>query len=254
MTVPAKKPVAPAIGIIGCKGRVGGLLVAELQTGQWSAALAGGTIRSGAATNTDFFVTDQADALITKSNVIIDFTRPEVTAQNIWLAAKHKVPYVTGTTGLSSAQEKELRDASAEIPIVYAANMSVGVTLLAALVEQAAAKLGPDWDVEVLESHHRNKIDAPSGTALMLGKATGRAQASPDRSGKRETGTVGYAVRRGGDIVGEHTVGFYGMGERVELSHLATDRCLFARGAIKAALWVVEQKPGLYSMRDVLGL
>ena len=269
------------IAVNGCTGRIGLLLIEEILSGAWGGQLklAGGMCRKPGNLHADYFVTGDAEALLAKSNAVIDFTNPDTTAKTVWLAAKHKIPYVTGTTGLNAAQEKELQDAAREIPIVYAANMSVGVTLLAALVEQAAAKLGPEWDVEILETHHRNKIDAPSGTALMLGRSVrnGR-QPSPnllpegrglnplslqgegwgegltDRTGKREPGSIGFAVRRGGDVVGEHTVGFYGAGERIELSHTATDRRLFARGAIRAALWVARQPPGLYTMRDVLGL
>ncbi len=254
MTGQAKPKLTVAVN--GCTGRVGQLVIHEILSGAWGPdlTLSGGVSRRAPSAPTPFFMTPDAETLLVKSDAVIDFTNPETAVNTARLAAGHRVAYVTGTTGLNTAQEKELRDASTEIPIVYAANMSVGVTLLAALVEQAAAKLGPGWDAEILETHHRNKADAPSGTALMLGHATGRPAAPADRAGKRETGMLGYAVRRGGDVVGEHTVTFYGEGERIDLSHIATDRRLFARGAIRAALWVANRKPGLYSMRDVLGL
>jgi 4-hydroxy-tetrahydrodipicolinate reductase len=161
---------------------------------------------------------------------------------------------VIGTTGLNDKDMKEMQDAAKGCPLLWSANMSVGVNLLAALVEQASAKLGPAFDIEIAETHHRNKIDAPSGTALMLGKATGRAAAPIDRSGKRETGTLGYSVQRGGDVIGDHTVSFFGASERIELSHRAGDRSLFAKGALRAAEWLAEKPNGFYSMRDVLAL
>ncbi len=250
------------IGISGCTGRVGQLLVQELQTNIWNGVvLSSGLARSLPKEPENYTITDSPETLLLNSDIIIDFSTPDATSKLVWLAAKAHKPMVIGTTGLNAAQEKELQDASKECPIVYAANTSIGVTLLSALIEQAAQKLGPEWDIEVLETHHKRKVDAPSGTALMLGKsaAKGRAVAAPDhptfdRSGSRPQGAIGFAVRRGGDVVGEHTVGFYGEGERIELSHIATDRRLFARGALKAAQWVAGQKPGLYAMKDVLGL
>jgi 4-hydroxy-tetrahydrodipicolinate reductase len=249
------------IGITGCKGRVGKILIDELLTGNWkNMQLSGGTSRNPA--HTDFFVTSNAEELFTKSDAIIDFTLPEATMQHAKLAAQHKKILVIGTTGLSTSQENELENAAQKTPIIYAANMSLGVNLLAALVEQAAKALSPDgWDIEVFESHHHNKIDAPSGTALLLGKAAakGRETQLPttipsDRNGKRQEGEIGFSVARGGDVVGEHTVFFFGQGERIELTHRATNRALFARGALKAAEWAKGKPAGLYSMRDVLGL
>jgi 4-hydroxy-tetrahydrodipicolinate reductase len=159
---------------------------------------------------------------------------------------------------LNERIEQDLRTAAQKAPILYTANMSIGVNLIVSLVEQAAQKLGTDWDIEIFETHHHMKIDSPSGTALALGKA---AQAGrdggdfvTDRTGKRKTGDIGYAVQRGGDVVGEHTVTFFGKGERIEIGHKATDRALFARGALKAAQWLGGQPPGLYSMKSVLGL
>ncbi len=237
----ATKLTHARIGVFGCTGRVGQLLVKELQSGHWEGlSLAGGSVRPGLPANEDFYTTDHPEKLFERADVLVDFTTPDATAKHVWLAAKHHKPIVIGTTGLNAAQEKELRDAAKECAIVYAANMSVGVNLLLALVEQAAARL-PGWDIQIAETHHRHKKDAPSGTALALGRATGEDN-------------IGYAVQRGGDIVGEHTVAFFGEGERIELGHKATDRALFARGALRAALWVKDQDYGLYSMRDVLGL
>lgn len=231
------------IGIAGSGGRMGRMLVQELESGAWpDLSFFGGTTP-----------TDDPESLY-DADLVIDFTVPEATRKHIWLAAKHHKPIVIGTTGLTEQDMQEMRDASNECPLLYSANMSVGVNLLAALVEQASSRLGLDFDAEILETHHRNKIDAPSGTALMLGKATGRKAADLNRSGKRDTGTLGYAVQRGGDVVGEHTVSFFGPGERLELAHRAHDRSLFAKGALRAASWLKDQPHGLYSMRDVLSL
>lgn len=253
------------IGVLGCTGRVGALIIKELQARHFGAgvSLAGGTVRPGLPHDGDFFITEKADELFEMADALIDFTVPGATAKHAWLAAKHHKPLVIGTTGLSPEQEQELSDAAKEAPLVYAANMSVGVNLLIALVEQAASTLGDDFDIEIAETHHKHKIDAPSGTALALGKAAASGRnvdfdnamtpARHGETGEREKGTIGFAVRRGGDVVGEHTVSFFGEGERIELAHKATDRSLFAKGAIRAALWAKDQPNGLYSMRDVLG-
>lgn len=246
------------IGITGCTGRVGALLVSELLSGNWEDfSLAGGTARSKDH-GYDFFVTDDAAALFDASDLIIDFTTPEATREHLKLAAATGKPIIIGTTGLSTQDEAALKEAAKKAPIVYASNTSVGVTLLLDLVQKAAATLGPDWDIEIFEAHHKHKIDAPSGTALSLGKAAqdGREGGNfvHDRSGKRKAGDIGYAVSRGGDVVGEHDVTFFAEGERITLSHKATNRALFARGAFRAAKWLAGQKNGLYSMKDVLGL
>lgn len=250
------------IGVLGYTGRVSTLIINELRSGHWAEtglSLAGGSVRPGLpTTEAGFFVTSHPDELFERSDVLIDFTMPESTAQHIWLAAKHHKPLVIGTTGLNAAQEKEIADAAKECPLLYAANMSVGVNLLLALVEQAAARLGPEWDIEINETHHKHKKDAPSGTALALGKAaqTGRQGGDfvTDRNGVREGGSIGFSVQRGGDVVGEHTVTFFGEGERIELGHKATNRALFARGALRAATWIKDKPYGLYSMRDALDL
>ncbi|QQG37088.1 MAG: 4-hydroxy-tetrahydrodipicolinate reductase [Micavibrio aeruginosavorus] len=230
------------VGIAGYKGRMGQMLVRELESGAWP------DLSYSVGTTSQ----DSPEQLLS-ADVIIDFTTPSATRQHIWLAAKHHKPLVVGTTGLTTADMQEMRDATKECPLLFSANMSIGINLLAVLVEQASARLGPDYDIEILETHHHHKVDAPSGTALMLGKATGRQTAPYDRSGKRERGTVGYAVQRGGDVIGEHTVSFLGSGERLELGHRAHDRSLFAKGALRAAQWLSGQNYGLYSMRDVLG-
>lgn len=234
------------IGVTGCKGRVGQILVQEIEAAE-DLEFAGG-IDQG----------DDAKDLFEKADVIIDFTRPAATVEHAKLAAQTKTALVIGTTGLSEEQEKELDKAAQQTPIVYAANMSVGVNILLALVEQAARRLGVEWDIEVFETHHNQKIDSPSGTALALGKAArdGRngGEFVTDRTGKRQQGDIGYAVQRGGDVVGEHDVTFFSQGERLVLGHKATDRRLFAAGALRAARWVHGKPAKLYSMKDVLDL
>ena len=249
------------IGVLGSAGRVGKLIVHEIQARHFGpgVTLAGGTVRRGYPHDDSFFTTETPDELFEISDVLIDFTRPDATAQHVWLAAKHHKPLVIGTTGLSEPQESEIRDAAKEAPILYAANMSIGVNLLLALVEQAAARLGPEWDIEIAETHHKHKIDSPSGTALALGKAAAdgrKTNLDPvlDRTGERKSGDIGFAVQRGGDVVGEHTVTFFAEGERLELGHKASNRSLFAKGAIRGALWLREQPYGLYTMRDMLEL
>ncbi len=212
----------------------------------------------------DVIIRSENHALFKSSSVIIDFTTPYAAIDHAAMAHEHDKPLVVGTTGLSDSQIGALETAAKKIPVVYSANFSLGVNLLAALVEIAAQKLSADYDIEIFEAHHRHKKDAPSGTAYMLGKAAARGRGielegmmTPARFGEigaRVPGTIGFSVFRGGDVVGDHTVTLAGPGERIELGHKASDRSIFAKGAVKAALWVVGQKPGLYSMRDVLGI
>jgi len=209
--------------------------------------------------------TISADAKILgigSGGVIIDFTRPEATMKHIEIAVASGTAMVVGTTGLSAEQEKELERAARQIPIVYCANTSVGVTLLGQIVEQVARQLDADWDIEIIETHHNQKVDAPSGTALALGKAaakgrqidleTEKESGRDGITGARKSGTIGFAALRGGDVAGEHTVTFFGQQERIEITHRATSRVIFARGALRAARFAAAQKPGLYSMDDVL--
>lgn len=195
---------------------------------------------------------------------MIDFTVQAVARRHADLAARHGVALVIGTTGLEPDDQTAIAAAADVVPVVQAANMSVGVNLLLGLTEKVAATLGDDYDIEIVEMHHRHKVDAPSGTALALGRAAaaGRetsldavAQRVRDgRIGARRQGDIGFATLRGGDVVGEHTVIFAADGERIEITHRATSRSVFARGAIRAALWTHGQPAGLYSMRQVLGL
>ena len=196
---------------------------------------------------------------------VLDFTSPVASVEFAGLAAQARIVHVVGTTGCSPDDDAKIAAASRHARIVKSGNMGLGVNLLSVLVEQAARALNPDdWDIEILEVHHKRKVDAPSGTALLLGEAAakGRGIDLASRSvrvrdghtGPRETGTVGFATLRGGSVVGEHSVIFAGEGELVTMSHSAGDRSIFGRGAIKAALWARDKKPGLYSMLDVLGL
>ncbi len=202
--------------------------------------------------------------LMGKADGIIDFTAPRATVAFAALAAKAGIVHIVGTTGLAAADETKIREAAKHAVIVKSGNMSLGVNLLAALVTRVAKTLDEDFDIEILEMHHNKKVDAPSGTALLLGRAAaaGRGidltkrsvRARDGQTGARKRGDIGFATLRGGSVVGEHSVIFAGSAERIELAHKAEDRMIFARGALKAALWARGQKPGLYSMADVLGL
>ncbi len=217
--------------------------------------------RSGLGNNGIALSTD-AKGLIAKADGIVDFTVPKATQALAALAAG-KV-HIIGTTGHSADDEAKIKEAAKSVTIVKSGNMSLGVNLLAALTKRVAKTLGEEFDIEIFEMHHNKKIDAPSGTALLLGRsaAEGRgidlnkrsARGRDGETGARTIGDIGFASLRGGSVVGEHSVIFAGPAERVELIHRAEDRMIFARGALKAALWARGQKPGLYSMADVLGL
>lgn len=205
-----------------------------------------------------------ADLTAAECDVVIDFTRPDATLGLLEFCCSEGIAVVVGTTGFSDAQLDRLREDAGEIPIVLAPNMGVGVNLVFELVDQAARALGLDYDVEVIEAHHRHKVDAPSGTALRLGEVAAEARgqsldqaavyAREGQTGERSRGDIGFATVRGGDIVGDHTVLFAGEGERIEITHRASSRHLFASGAMRAAAWIAGRPAGLYGMRDVLGL
>lgn len=202
--------------------------------------------------------------LFTQVEGVIDFTVPAATLALCEVSAQARIVHVIGTTGIGDADDAKIRAAARHARIVKSGNMSLGVNLLAALVRKVAATLGEEFDIEIAEMHHRHKIDAPSGTALLLGQAAaqGRGIDLAQRSvrsrdghtGARPVGDIGFATLRGGSVVGEHTVMFAGPTERIELSHRAESRDIFARGAVKAALWAADRKPGYYTMSDVLGL
>ncbi len=209
-------------------------------------------------------ITDDPLDVFVKVDAVLDFTVPVATVEFAGLAANARIVHVIGTTGMTAEHDAAITAASRHATIIRSGNMSLGVNLLTALTRKVAEALDADFDIEVLEMHHRHKIDAPSGTALMLGRAAaeGRSVKLDDVSvrsrdghtGARKRGDIGFATLRGGSVVGEHSVIFAADGERIELTHLAADRGIFARGAVKAALWGRGKPPGLYSMMDVLGL
>ncbi|MGB7817014.1 MAG: 4-hydroxy-tetrahydrodipicolinate reductase [Methylotenera sp.] len=213
--------------------------------------------------NSGVKITGDIAAALKGADVLVDFTRPEATMQYLEACRQAGVKHVIGTTGFTVEQKAKIEAASKQIAIVFAPNMSVGVTLLINLVEQAAKVLNDGYDIEVVEMHHRHKVDAPSGTALRLGEAAAQGlgrelkdcaiYAREGVTGEREAGKIGFATLRGGDVVGDHTVVFAGTGERVELTHKASSRATFALGALRAAKYLVDKKTGLYDMRDVLG-
>ena len=261
--------------VVGAAGRMGRTLV-RIVAETAGATLAGAVEREGAAEigadsgelagigANGIAVTADALQLFTKADGVLDFTTPAATIAFVELAAQARIVHVIGTTGLSAADEARIRAAAAHAAIVKSGNMSVGVNLLAGLVRQAAKALDPSFDIEILEMHHRSKVDAPSGTALMLGRAAAEGRgidldrhsvrARDGHPGARRRGDIGFATLRGGSVIGDHTVIFAGDGETIEIGHRASDRALFARGAVRAALWGRDKKPGLYSMTDVLGL
>ncbi|MDJ0684134.1 MAG: 4-hydroxy-tetrahydrodipicolinate reductase [Alphaproteobacteria bacterium] len=263
------------IVVAGAAGRMGQMLVAEVAETE-ACHLRGATEPEGSpalgadpgvlagAAPTGLAIQEDPAGLIAAADVVIDFTTPQATVAHARLAAQAGTALVVGTTGLSAEDENSLSLAARHVPVVYAANYSPGVTLLLDLVKRAAAALDADYDIDILEMHHRHKVDAPSGTALALGKAaavgrgvdheTVKQTVRSGQTGARPRGEIGYATLRGGDVVGEHDVIFATEGERLTLSHKASARRVFAAGAVKAALWTAGKHPGLYDMRDVLGL
>ncbi|MBX9728007.1 MAG: 4-hydroxy-tetrahydrodipicolinate reductase [Sphingopyxis sp.] len=240
-----------AIGIIGSEGRMGAVLREAI-------ALAGLTYAGGIDRGGDIA------ALAAASSVLVDFSATDALEATLDAAMAAGTPVLVGTTGLSERHHWLIDEAARTIPMLQTGNTSMGVTMLAALVRQAAARLGEDWDIEIVEMHHRHKIDAPSGTALLLGKSAAEARGidlatSSERgrdghAGARRPGTIGFASLRGGSVAGDHDVIFATEGERITLSHRAESRAIFARGAVRAALWLTGQTAGRYTMEDVLGL
>ncbi len=239
------------IGIIGSAGRMGAALVEAI-------AAAGQTHAGGVDQDGDLA------ALVAASDVLVDFSSPHALEANLDVCVASAKPIVIGTTGLEERHHYLIDDAARDIPVLQTDNTSLGVTMLAALVKQTASQLGDDWDIEIVEMHHRHKVDAPSGTALLLGEAaaTGRnieLKTHSERgrdgiTGARATGAIGFASLRGGSVAGDHNVIFASDNERIELTHRAESRAIFAKGAVKAAIWLVAQKAGRYRMSEVLGL
>lgn len=263
------------IAVVGVSGRMGRILARQvLETP--GATLTGATVRPGHAwigrdlgeamggAPVGVVVEDDPLPVFARSQAVLDFTVPAATVAHAELAAQARLVHVIGTTGLEPRDLERLRAAARHAVIVRSGNMSIGVNVLTVMTRRIAEALPPDYDIEIVEMHHRAKVDAPSGTALMLGEAAaaGRgvnlAEASERGrdgfTGARAAGAIGFASLRGGDVVGEHEVIFAGPGERVTVGHIATDRALFARGAVRAALWGQDKPPGEYTMIDVLGL
>ncbi len=238
-------------GIVGHKGRMGRAISAAIEEAGHEATVgvdAGGHL----------------GPVVSQCDVLVDFSAPDALQDNLAAAKSAGIPIVIGTTGLESAQFAAIEEAARTIPVLQTGNTSLGVTLLAHLVREAAAKLGSDWDIEVLEMHHRAKVDAPSGTAKLLGEAAAEARGMVlsdamdsgrhGQTGARREGDIGFATLRGGTVAGEHSVIFAGNEERIALSHSAENRMIFARGAVRAAEWLIGKPAGRYSMNDVLGL
>jgi 4-hydroxy-tetrahydrodipicolinate reductase len=265
----------PGIVVTGVSGRMGQMLAREISASD-KARLVGAVERAGhdwigrdlgacmGGAPNGVIVTDDPLAAFARAQAVIDFTAPAATVEFVALAAQARAVHVIGTTGFEAHHLEKIAAAARHAVIVRAGNMSLGVNLLTLLTKKVAQALDADWDIEVIEAHHNKKVDAPSGTALMLGQAAaeGRGITLTDNTesgrdgitGARKPGAIGFSAIRGGDIVGEHDVLFAGAGERIVLRHVATDRAIFARGALKAALWGQGRKPGEYSMLDVLGL
>ncbi|MFO1170644.1 MAG: 4-hydroxy-tetrahydrodipicolinate reductase [Hyphomicrobiaceae bacterium] len=263
------------IAVMGAAGRMGQTLVRAIAASP-GVVLSGATEQPGSIAlgedpgqlagvgKRSVKISGDADAVISGCDALLDFTAPNASVAFAKLAAKHRKVHIIGTTGCTAEHDKAIAASAKTATIVKAGNMSLGVNLLLALTRKVAAALDEDFDIEIVEMHHRMKVDAPSGTALMLGQAAAEGRGidldqhsergRDGLTGARERGAIGFSALRGGNVVGEHTVIFAGEHERIEITHKATDRALFARGAVKAALWGVGKPPGLYSMTDVLGL
>lgn len=239
------------IGIIGSKGRMGAALEQAITAAGHECA--GGVDKGG-----------DVEKLADGSDALVDFSAPAALAGNLRAAIGAGIPILIGTTGLDDTHSDAIDNAARAVPVLQTGNTSLGVTLLAHLVEEAASRLGNDWDIEIVEMHHRMKVDAPSGTALLLGKAaaegrgvsliTNMESGRHGHTGKRAEGAIGFAALRGGTIAGEHSVYFAGEQERIQLTHLAENRMIFANGAVKGADWLIGREAGRYAMTDVLGL
>lgn len=263
------------VGVIGAGGRMGRMLVEAVQQNpqtrltaaierQGSSLVGADAGEVAAVGRLDVQIVDDLQSVINKIDVLIDFSLPDATEQNMQVCAAHNVAMVIGTTGFNEQQEQVLATASEQVAIVYAGNYSTGVNLSLKLLGMAAKAFGTDADVEVIEAHHKHKIDAPSGTAYMMAEAVAEARGQnlkdvavygrEGQTGEREAGTIGIHAIRGGEIIGDHTVMFIADGEVVEITHRARARMTFAAGAVRAATWIVQQSAGQYNMQDVLGL
>ena len=263
------------VGVIGAGGRMGRMLIEAVQENpqttlnaaierQGSSLFGADAGEVAAIGRLDVQIVDDLKAVINDIDVLIDFSLPDATEQNMQICAANKVAMVIGTTGFNEQQEQVLAEASKQIAIVYAGNYSTGVNLSLKLLGMAAKAFGSDADVEVIEAHHKHKIDAPSGTAYMMAEAVAEARGQnlkdvavygrEGQTGERKAGSIGIHAIRGGEIIGDHTVMFIADGEVVEITHRARARMTFAAGAVRAATWVIKQEVGQYNMQDVLGL
>ena len=263
------------VGVIGAGGRMGRMLIEAVQDNpqttlnaaierQGSSLVGADAGEVAAIGRLEVQIVDDLKAVISDIDVLIDFSLPDATEQNMQICAANKVAMVIGTTGFNEPQEQVLKEASKQIAIVYAGNYSTGVNLSLKLLAMAAKAFGNDADVEVIEAHHKHKIDAPSGTAYMMAEAVAEARGQnlkdvaiygrEGQTGEREAGSIGIHAIRGGEIIGDHTVMFIADGEVVEITHRARARMTFAAGAVRAATWVIKQEVGQYNMQDVLGL
>lgn len=263
-----------SIGIFGANGRMGRALVQVCK--EQELTLAAATVRPGSSWSghdagelagcgkLDIALTETSASIVAQADVWIDFTMPEAMLEHLQLAVAAKKAMVIGVTGLSDAQYQQVQQASQHIPIVWAPNMSVGVNLMLHLVQTAAKVMGETSDIEIIEAHHRFKKDAPSGTAMAIGASIASTlqrdltecavYGREGITGEREHNTIGFATVRGGDIIGDHTALFADLGERLEITHKASSRTTFAQGAVRAAQWLQNKQPSLYSMQEVLGL
>ncbi|WP_455222555.1 4-hydroxy-tetrahydrodipicolinate reductase [Kaarinaea lacus] len=263
------------IAVTGAAGRMGKALIEACELAE-NANLVAAIERAGSSVvgadagelagigKKNIAIVDDVSAVIEQFDVLIDFTTPDSTMSNLKACQEANKRLVIGTTGLSDANKKAIADAAKDISIVFAPNMSVGVNLCLKLLDIAARVMNEDIDIEIIEAHHRHKVDAPSGTALAMGEVVASAlgrdlkecavYGREGHTGQRDRTTIGFETIRAGDIVGEHTVMFAGIGERVEITHKASSRMTFAKGAVRAAKWVMEQEKGLFDMQDVLGL
>ncbi len=264
---------ATRVGVVGAAGKMGRTIVQSLVENDAAEVCAaieyaespaiGSDVgeTAGIGCNCGVSITSDLDKAAAASDVLIDFTRPSSTLATLEACVRAKTPIVIGTTGFSADEKAQIDQAASLIPVLMAANFSVGVNVLLNLLEKAAATLGEDYDIEVVEAHHRHKVDSPSGTALAMGEALARGRgigleeavfARHGDDGPRPRGVIGFQTVRGGDVVGEHMALFLGDGERLELGHRASSRFNFSRGAVRAALWVCGRPAGFYSMQDVL--
>lgn len=263
------------IAILGATGRMGHAII-QAASGNSAVRLGAAIEKSGNAdlgrdasaiaglSPSGVTVCDDLVQCLDHFDVLIDFTRPEATLAALPVCVKHRKAMVIGTTGFTPEHREQIETAAKQIPICLSGNFSIGINLCLKLVAEAACALGDNFDIEIVEAHHRHKVDAPSGTALMLGDAAARGSKRDlkdcavyerySHTGARERHTIGFSTVRGGDVVGDHTVMFLGDGERVEITHKASNRLNFANGAVRAAAWLAGKTPGLYSMRDVLKL